>query len=163
MIAVLAITVVIWIWGIASQSKQFVAHCAPLELYHLTLLSRLLNFPQLLSAKNREKLKACAKDRVAELRERAHGEISRSEPKNQSENIIINAQARTMERLLCTAATNLGHSSSEIPRYEARLKEDWFTEPEHLKGRGVDFLARYLPYRLAQEVHQLVESVYMAG
>ena len=65
MIAVLAITVVIWNWGNASLSKQFVA-CVPLELYHLTLLSRLLNFPQLLSAKNREKLKACAKDRVAE-------------------------------------------------------------------------------------------------
>ena len=60
--------------------------------------------------------------------------------------------------LLCTAAKNLQITDCDISHFERKLKEDWFNEVEHLKNRSVEFLARYMPWRLAEEVHKVVDS-----
>jgi len=40
-----------------------------------------------------------------------------------------------------------------VTSYEARLAEDWIEEVSQLRGMSVDFLARYMPWALANEVH----------
>jgi len=41
-----------------------------------------------------------------------------------------------------------------VTSYEARLAEDWIEEVSQLRGMSVDFLARYMPWALANEVHR---------
>ena len=60
--------------------------------------------------------------------------------------------------LLCNAAANLGRASKHVSLYEARLEEDWFNKPEHLKNRSAECLSKYMPLRLAEEVKRLVEE-----
>lgn len=67
----------------------------------------------------------------------------------------------SMHELLCTAAENLGRSGRDVDDFVARLEEDWFNEAEQLKNRSVECLSRYMPLRLAEEVHRLVEAVYV--
>jgi hypothetical protein len=57
--------------------------------------------------------------------------------------------------LLRTAADNL-QMPDDISHFESKLKEDWFNEADHLKNRSVEFLARFMPWRLAEEVHKVV-------
>lgn len=58
--------------------------------------------------------------------------------------------------LLRTAAINLGRNDEDMSVYEERLEKDWFNEVDQLKGRSVECLSRYMPLRLAEEVHKLV-------
>mmetsp|Transcript_10919 Transcript_10919/g.23726 ORF Transcript_10919/g.23726 Transcript_10919/m.23726 type:complete len:132 (+) Transcript_10919:156-551(+) len=67
----------------------------------------------------------------------------------------------SMHELLRTAAENLGRSGRDVDEFVARLEEDWFNEAEQLKNRSVECLSRYMPLRLAEEVHRLVEAVYV--
>ena len=60
--------------------------------------------------------------------------------------------------LLRTAAENLQMPDCDISHFESKLKEDWFNESEHLKNRSVEFLARFMPWRLAEEVHKVVRG-----
>ena len=57
-------------------------------------------------------------------------------------------------RLLRVAADNIGKKDHDISQYEARLEKDWYTKTEELKSMTVDVLARYMPRRMADEVHR---------
>ena len=44
----------------------------------------------------------------------------------------------------------------DISQYEARLQTDWYTKTEELENMTVDVLARYMPRRMADEVHKIL-------
>ena len=52
----------------------------------------------------------------------------------------------------------------ELPKllirgYEAaRLEEDWVNEVDKLRGRDVEFLSRYMPFGLAEKVHEILQT-----
>ena len=48
----------------------------------------------------------------------------------------------------------MGKSKYDVASYESRLLEDWIEEVNQLRGTSVDFLARYMPWALANEVHR---------
>ena len=61
--------------------------------------------------------------------------------------------------LLRRAAARLDRGDDvDVAPFAARLRGDWFEEARHLEGRDAEFLARYMPYRLAEEVHALVRA-----
>ena len=40
--------------------------------------------------------------------------------------------------------------------YISRLEDDLYTHVEHLVGEDIDVLSRYMPRRLAKEVHRIL-------
>eukprot|EP00956_Cyclotella_meneghiniana_P008830 scaffold12100_cov32-Cyclotella_meneghiniana.AAC.5 len=64
----------------------------------------------------------------------------------------------SLDNLLRMAVTNLGRmEGSTISEYKGRLEKDWLTLVEHIQGRDVDFLNKYMPLLLAEEVHRLLK------
>ena len=64
----------------------------------------------------------------------------------------------SMSALLYTAASNLStRHGHDFTTYISCLSEDLFTEVDK-KDRSVECLSRYMPLRLAEEVHLLVEA-----
>jgi hypothetical protein len=61
--------------------------------------------------------------------------------------------------LLRTAASNLKRPDYDVAKFEINLEDDWFNEVEQLKNRSVECLAKYMPLRLAEEVHKLVGDI----
>jgi hypothetical protein len=61
-----------------------------------------------------------------------------------------------ISNLLCTAAKNLQMPNCDTSQFESKLREDWFNKAEHLRNRSVEFLARYMPWQLAEEVQRVV-------
>lgn len=68
-------------------------------------------------------------------------------------------------RLLRISADNIGKKDHDISQYEERLVKDRYTNTEELKRMNVDVLARYMPRRLADEVHDnfALESLNETG
>ena len=60
--------------------------------------------------------------------------------------------------LLRRAEARLDRTDVDVSPHVARLREDWFAEAPHLGGKGTEFLARYMPYRLAEEVHTILQA-----
>eukprot|EP00956_Cyclotella_meneghiniana_P008935 scaffold12269_cov41-Cyclotella_meneghiniana.AAC.1 len=55
--------------------------------------------------------------------------------------------------LLKQAAINLGRGDYDVTRFEDRLEEDWLAVIEQLRHKTVEFLAKYMPFGLAEELH----------
>lgn len=125
---------------------------SPLATYHQPSWIKFFTHPRfILSSKTRE-----------ELREKAVVE---------SEYIQFKANFRQIKKeldstpdsgiciLLRTAAKNMNRPDYDVSKFETNLAEDWFNEVEELKHRSVECLAKYMPLRLAEEVHKLVGDI----
>mmetsp|Transcript_19309 Transcript_19309/g.41922 ORF Transcript_19309/g.41922 Transcript_19309/m.41922 type:complete len:409 (-) Transcript_19309:184-1410(-) len=155
-IVAMSIAITIYLVG-GNISMSYQLACAPLECYHYPSWTRIL-FPRVwLSRKGRERLKARAKFRAQELRKRAYRERKKLDPGFSARS--RNASTSSVVGLLRTAASNLGRIDNDISTYEARLEKDWFNEVHQLKNRSVECLSRYMPLRLAEEVHKLLLEV----
>ena len=110
----------------------------------------MVNPKALLTKKGRDKLQSDAKAKAEELKKRAYHERKTLDP-NFMEG--TNQNASSVGVLLRNAAIRLGKNDHDTSMYEARLGEDWFEEAHQLDGMSVDFLSRYMPWRLANEVH----------
>ena len=62
-----------------------------------------------------------------------------------------------IEDLLRIAATNVGKGDRDVSNYKDRLEEEWLSIAT-LRGRDSDFLARFMPFVLAEEVHRLLNT-----
>ena len=136
------------------------APAAPLELYHTPLWNQLASNPaSVLTRKGRQKLQTGARARAEELKQRAYQTRGVFDPNptnrgavdigSEGQNAYIDVGA-----LLRGAAGRLGKSKHDVTSYEARLAEDWIEEVSQLRGMSVDFLSRYMPWALADEVHR---------
>ena len=106
-----------------------------------------------------EKLKADAKKRAIHLRQRAFCERKKLDP-DFIEAVKHNNKdhdKNSIGELLRTAAVNLGRVDSDTSIYEARLEAEWLSM-ETLRGRSVEYLSKYMPIVLAEEVHRLIET-----
>ena len=152
----LIIAIGMFIMG-AIQTRWIVLSCLPLEHYHIPGWMKISNPVMWISPKQRAKVKKDAMARAEMLKKvsprRNSSQSSSQANKNKKETDT------SLSNLLHAAAENIGMGEYDTSNFETRLRDDWFFEAEHLKGMTVDVLSRYMPYRLAQEVHeQLTES-----
>lgn len=134
--------------------SRHLATCVALEFWHFPLWLQAMSGPFYFSG--REKLRTRAKLRAQKLRKRAYQERQKLDPKFREGGNASEYNASSVGALLRTAAINLGRNDLDISNYEARLEEDLFNEAVQLKGRSVECLSRYMPLRLAEEVHTIV-------
>lgn len=127
----------------------------PLEYYHFPFWFKLavLPFP-MLTNRGRKQLRAGAKLRAEELKERAFRERTVLEPDSKR------LATSDLGILLRQAADSLGRDDYDISQYEERLEADWYNSPEQLKRMNVEILGRYMPRRLAEEVHSKLQEEF---
>jgi hypothetical protein len=152
----LIIAIVMFTMG-AIQTRWIVLSCLPLEHYHLPRWMKISNPVMWISPKQRAKVKKDAMARAEMLKK-----VSSHRNNSQSSSQASKSKKETdtsLSNLLHTASEHIGMGEYDISNFETRLRDDWFFEAEHLKGMTIDVLSRYMPYRLAQDVHeQLTES-----
>jgi hypothetical protein len=137
--------------GLKRYNDLLYAVC-PLAVYHMPIWYLAITHPFLLfSCKRSQKLKKRAIKDAQELESRVYSERAKPDPGT------VNNNENTIGAILSSAAINLGRKDFDVSSIKARLEEDWFNEAGQLKGKSADFLSRYMPYRLAEEVHVLVE------
>ncbi len=127
----------------------------PLELYHSSLWWKLVMSPQsVLMRKGRSDLQKGAISRAATLRKQFSVRLTDN---NGTAASSTSQRGRdSLEKLLEKAAHSIGRSDIDITTYIARLEADLYTESEHLSEEDVDELSRYMPRRLAKEVHKIL-------
>lgn len=150
-IITLTIAIVLKFGGETYFGRDFLQTCLPLEFWHFPRWMQFIAGPQ--GRGEREQLEARARLRARELRTRAHRVRRRLDP-----DLRDGDGADSVGALLRVAAANLGRNDLDTSIYESRLEEDLFDEVHHLKGRSVECLSRYMPLRLAEQVHALVEA-----
>mmetsp|Transcript_22437 Transcript_22437/g.51486 ORF Transcript_22437/g.51486 Transcript_22437/m.51486 type:complete len:414 (+) Transcript_22437:31-1272(+) len=152
--AVAAVLYISW----QQAAGEILMKAIPLEFYHTPLAHKLSTNPaSVLTKKGRQKLQTDARARAEELKQRAYQRRGAIDP-NQTQQAAFGDEGRQypcvgIGSLLRGAASRLGKSEHDVTSYEARLAEDWIEEVSQLRGMSVDFLARYMPWALANEVH----------
>lgn len=131
--------------------RHFVSDVMPLEIYHSPLITRLMMKPLMVVTKNgRDKLQSFAEARAKKLRRQY---VEKGSIDTQQHNW------GSLDNLLRAAITNLGRMESvDVSEYIARLESDWLTSETHIRGRSVEFLNKYMPLLLAEEVHRLLQT-----
>jgi hypothetical protein len=149
---VITLGVVIFLIG-TRRKNQLNWAILPLEFFHSPLLGRLISFPRsVLTQKGRDKLSSRANVRAKKLKTRAYRERKLLDPE------FDKALTTNVGSLLCDAAAEMGRLEDDVTEYEARLKDDWIDEIDKLRGRSVDFLSKYMPFGLAEKVHEILLS-----
>lgn len=132
---------------------------SPLKVLHQPTWFRALACPQtVFTRKGRETLRRRARDEATRLAARRGGRdgatkddrdgVDSEPPDGGSLGILLRRAAARLDR----------GDDVDVAPFAARLRGDWFEEARHLEGRDAEFLARYMPYRLAEEVHALVRA-----
>ena len=170
----LVITLFLSVMNLRTAERFCVAVC-PLEVYHLPLPTRLIAMPNhTLSRDGREALRTRAVKRAKELNERrTSSSNNKSSTKrtstnpnsfsssgtsnnnnNSAQKSTTSVNTNCVGLLLRDAAIKCGRDDQGVSIYLANLEEDWYSDVDQLKGMAVDVLARYMPRRLAEEVHK---------
>ncbi|KAL7542629.1 hypothetical protein ACHAXR_011941 [Thalassiosira sp. AJA248-18] len=156
-IAVMVFAGVIHLAGV-KHANDFQYKVSPLTVYHMPKWFQALGYPlSVFTQKGRQKLQERAKNDANNLKSKAFHDRGIADPGKGRVN------DKDIGILLQTAAINLGRTDYDISTVEDRLEQDWFNEVNQLKGMSVDFLSRYMPYRLAKEMHNLVEAECSEG
>jgi hypothetical protein len=125
---------------------------SPLATYHQPGWLKFLTNPGVIfSVKMREELKENAIAEAEYLKSKAHFRHKERDADPLPET--------GMGALLRTAAENLKRPDYDVARFETALEADWFNEPDLLRNRSVECLAKYMPLRLAEEVHKILRDV----
>ena len=125
---------------------------SPLATYHQPCWLKLFTNPGLIfSAMRRDELEEKAKAEAEYLKSKAHFRHKKRDTDPLPET--------SMGALLRRAAENLRRPDYDVARFETALEEDWFNEPDQLRNRSVECLAKYTPLRLAEEVHKLLRDI----
>lgn len=130
--------------------RKFLLDVMPLEIFHSPLISRLMaaQFHEVTKS-GRSELQSLAEARAKKLRRQY---VEKGSIDTQQHNW------GSLENLLRTAITNLGRMESvDVAEFTVRLEKDWLTSESHIRGRNVEFLNKYMPLLLAEEVHRLLK------
>ncbi|EJK57603.1 hypothetical protein THAOC_22337 [Thalassiosira oceanica] len=152
--AVAAVLYISW----QQAAGEILMKAIPLEFYHTPLWNQLVSNPAaVLTKKGRQELQTGARARAEELKQRAYQRRGIFDQNQTRRGADGDAEGQypylSIGALLRGAASRLGKSEHDVTSYEARLAEDWIEEVSQLRGMSVDFLARYMPWALANEVH----------
>jgi len=128
----------------------------PLELYHSPLWWKLIMSPQsVLMRKGRSDLQKGAISRAATLRKQLFSGKRLADDNGKTSSTSQRGRDN-LQKLLDKAAESIGRSDIDISIYIARLEADLYTDSEHLSEEDADELSRYMPRRLAKEVHKIM-------
>jgi hypothetical protein len=62
-----------------------------------------------------------------------------------------------VEKLLQKAAQKLGMQNYDLSPYMKKFQNDWYDDLNSLQGKSVDTLKDYMPRRLAEIVHEMLQ------
>ncbi|KAL7541691.1 hypothetical protein ACHAXR_011133 [Thalassiosira sp. AJA248-18] len=141
---------VFWFWVNGEVLRKGI----PLTFYHYPLWYRLiLSHPlgghRYAYGKGKEDLLTRAKQNAEELRQKAHYQRHDKSGHMQYDDIFS---------LLRNAADNLGETDYDTSAVEKRLREDMIKRMRQLEYMDVKGLPRYMPYGLAHEAHNLIQT-----
>lgn len=126
----------------------------PLELYSSLWFKLAISPQSVLMRKGRSDLQKGAISRAATLRKQFS--VRLTDNSGTAASSTSQRGRDSLEKLLEKAAHSIGRSDIDITTYIARLEADLYTESEHLSEEDVDELSRYMPRRLAKEVHKIL-------
>lgn len=138
--------------------QQYILNIMPLEIYHVFAIVRFIIAPlELITKGGKDKLKTLAYTRATKLKIQ-YGIDNQQQGQYGINHYQQRQNWESLDNLLRTAVANLGRlEGSDISEYKGRLEKDWLTLVEHVQGRDVDFLNKYMPFLLAEEVHRLLK------
>ncbi len=99
----------------------------------------------------RQKIRQNAEIRAKEVKARATTERTLSKPTSKSKR---SAPQSGVGLLLRRSADAIGRRKFDVSKYERLLEEDWYCEEDELRNMSVNDLSKYMPRRLAEEVHR---------
>jgi len=123
-----------------------------LEYYHFPWWFKwgILPFP-MLKRGGRQRIREQAEKRAKEVKSRAWKERSFMTESGTSSR--SSRSATSIGKLLRGAACNIGRGGFDVSKYEQKLEDDWYNNASELREMSVDVLQKYMPRRLAEEVH----------
>ncbi|KAL9185139.1 hypothetical protein ACHAXT_002916 [Thalassiosira profunda] len=132
----------------------------PLEFYHYPMWYRLtllhpLGAHKYAFGKGKKDLLRRAKQEANEIKSKAKYQRRASLPPKDDGLVVID---QTLSEVLRDAASNLGAPKYDTAAIEESLGKDWVLQTKQLKGMSVERLSQYMPYGLADEVHELVQT-----
>ena len=99
----------------------------------------------------RQRIREQAEKRAKEVKSRAWKERSFMTESGTSSR--SSRSATSIGKLLRGAACNIGRGGFDVSKYEQKLEDDWYNNASELREMSVDVLQKYMPRRLADEVH----------
>ena len=131
----------------------------PLEFYHYPMWYRLTLLHPLGAhlyafGEGKKDLLRRAKQEANEIKAKARYQRRASLSKEDHFDVMD----QTLSDVLRDAASNLGSPEYDTAAIEERLGKDWVLRTKQLKGMSVERLSQYMPYGLADEVHELVQT-----
>jgi len=97
----------------------------------------------------RKRIRERAEKRAKEMRGRALKERTILDPTAKS----CRSFKSSVGGILRRAADSIGCHDDDVSKYEKRLEDDWYVNSSEMKNMSVDILSKYMPRRLAEEVH----------
>lgn len=94
------------------------------------------------------------KRRAGFLKHLAKHERQRNNPSNTEE---IESDG-DLTILLAKAAHAIGKKDADVQPYVDKLKKDWYDDVNSLRGESAEMLSKYMPRRLAKQVHQVLDE-----
>ncbi|KAL7537385.1 hypothetical protein ACHAXR_012220 [Thalassiosira sp. AJA248-18] len=142
------LSIVVWgVWCTSNLAAEEIA----LEYYHFPLWFKIfIPFP-MLKFGGRQQIRERAEKRAKELKRRAYQERTMLNPNATASN--RQKRRSTVGALLRRAADSIGRWDFDVSKFEGYLEEDWYNDAAELKSIGVEVLSKYMPRRLAEEVH----------
>ena len=119
----------------------------PLELFHFPPYIIACFMPHLWLLK-KDEIKKRAAERAEELK--ALSSRHNKKPIQQSKNI---EEIRDTLEAICK---KLEKSDIDVSPYIRKLQEDWYESIDHLRGKDVDILNRYMPRHMAESLFEIV-------
>ena len=152
--SIVGVTFLIFLGANSYQSLSgLLLAVSPLGFYHQPRWIQFLACPRaVITRKGREELEEQAKAEAEILTKKA------LHPNNDEK-----YDDSDIGGLLKQAAINLGRGDYDVARFEDRLEEDWLADIEQLRHKTVEFLSKYMPFGLAEELHQLLECAELAS
>lgn len=145
----LVFTLSVVVYGMWAVSN-LVAEEASLEFYHFPLWFQWGIFPlPMLKRGGRKRIRERAEKRAKEMRGRALKERTILDPTAKS----CRSFKSSVGGILRRAADSIGRHDDDVSKYEKRLEDDWYVNSSEMKNMSVDILSKYMPRRLAEEVH----------
>ena len=135
---------------------ELISYEAPLEYYHVAFWFKALILPfAMVTKRERERVKEAAKQRAAQLKEKAYKERAMIAPPDDESKPVTLTEVGALLRL---AADQLGRQNFDTSTYEDSLEEDWYTTVDQLRDLTVNILDHYMPRALAQKVFSLLRE-----
>ena len=69
------------------------------------------------------------------------------------------SEIELIKNLVRDACIRIGKTKVDVTPFAQKLEMDWYDDVESLKGTNIDTLRQYMPGRLAEAVHKMLQEM----